>query len=95
MIRRCILTKFSSLPVPVAARSKAWVCGRLLAGIQSSNAAGGMDGCRECSVLSGRGICVGLITRPKESYRVWCGWVWWILGSMVALAQKGCCVTAK
>jgi hypothetical protein len=27
----------------------------------------------ECCVLSGRGLCVGLITRPEESYRVWCG----------------------
>jgi hypothetical protein len=26
----------------------------------------------ECCVLLGRGICVGLITRPEESYRVWC-----------------------
>jgi hypothetical protein len=26
----------------------------------------------ECCVLSGRGLCVGLITRPEESYRVWC-----------------------
>jgi hypothetical protein len=25
-----------------------------------------------CSVLSGRGLCVELITRPEESYRVWC-----------------------
>jgi hypothetical protein len=23
-------------------------------------------------VLSGRGLCDGLITRPEESYRVWC-----------------------
>jgi hypothetical protein len=23
-------------------------------------------------VLSGIGLCVGLITRPRESYRVWC-----------------------
>jgi hypothetical protein len=23
-------------------------------------------------VLSGRGLCVGLIARPEESYRVWC-----------------------
>jgi len=22
-------------------------------------------------VLSGRGLCVGLITRPEDSYRVW------------------------
>jgi hypothetical protein len=26
----------------------------------------------ECCVLSGRGLCVGLITRPEVSYRVWC-----------------------
>ena len=27
--------------------------------------------CCECCVLSGRGICDGLITRPEESYRLW------------------------
>jgi hypothetical protein len=27
--------------------------------------------CCECCVLSGRGLCDGLITRPKESYRLW------------------------
>ena len=26
----------------------------------------------ECFVLSGRGLCFGLITGPEESYRVWC-----------------------
>jgi hypothetical protein len=26
----------------------------------------------ECCVLWGRGLCVGLITRPEESYRLWC-----------------------
>jgi len=26
----------------------------------------------ERCVLSGRGLCVGLITSPEESYRVWC-----------------------
>jgi hypothetical protein len=25
----------------------------------------------ECCVLPGRGLCVGLITPPEESYRVW------------------------
>jgi hypothetical protein len=25
----------------------------------------------ECCVLSGKGLCVGLITRPEESYRLW------------------------
>jgi len=28
--------------------------------------------CCECCVLSGRGLCDELITRPKESYRLWC-----------------------
>ena len=28
--------------------------------------------CRECCVLSGRGLCDELITRPEESYRLWC-----------------------
>ena len=28
--------------------------------------------CCECCVLSGRGFCDGLITRPEESYRLWC-----------------------
>jgi hypothetical protein len=26
----------------------------------------------ECCVFSGRGLCDGLITRPEESYRLWC-----------------------
>ena len=60
-----------SVPIPVAARSKAWVCGRLLAGIAGSNPSGAwMSVSCECCVLSGRGICVSLITRPDEM--VWC-----------------------
>ena len=30
----------------------------------------------ELCVLSGRGLCDGPITRPEESYRVCCVWVW-------------------
>jgi hypothetical protein len=30
----------------------------------------------ECCVVSGRGLCVGLVARPEESYRVWRVWVW-------------------
>jgi hypothetical protein len=26
----------------------------------------------ECDVMSGKGLCVELITHPEESYRVWC-----------------------
>ena len=28
--------------------------------------------CCECCVLSGRGLCDELLTRPEESYRLWC-----------------------
>jgi len=31
--------------------------------------------CCERCVLSDRFLCVGLITHPDESYRVWCVWV--------------------
>jgi hypothetical protein len=62
------------MPIPVAARSKAYICGRLVAGVADSNPAWGMDVCLLCLyvVLScvGRGLCDGLITRPGESYRV-------------------------
>jgi hypothetical protein len=27
--------------------------------------------CCWCCVLSGRGLCDGLVTRPEESYRLW------------------------
>ena len=60
------------MPVPVAARSKAQVCGRSPAEIMCSNLTGGMDVCCECCVLSGRGLCDELITHPEESYRLWC-----------------------
>jgi hypothetical protein len=33
-----------------------------------------MSVCCECCVLSGRGLCDGLITRPEEPYRLWCVW---------------------
>jgi len=58
------------LPIPVAERFKAWVCGRLIPDIVGSNAAGGMYVCL-LWVLSGRGLCDELITRPEESYRLW------------------------
>jgi hypothetical protein len=52
------------VPIRVAARSEAWVCGRSPAGIAGSNPAGA---CRSVScegwVLSGTGLCVGLVTR--------------------------------
>jgi len=81
-------TRNTQLPIPVAARSTAWVCGRSLFGIAGSNPAGGMDVCL-LWVLPGSGRWVGLITRPEESYRLWCVWVWsWILDND-ALAHWG------
>ena len=56
----------------MAAWSKAQVCGRSPAEIVGSNPTRGMDVCCECCVLSGRGLCDELITRPEESYLLWC-----------------------
>ena len=66
------VTIFLARPVPVAARSKAWVYGHSLAETVGSNPTGGTHVCFECCVLSGRGLCDELITCPGESYRLWC-----------------------
>ena len=60
-----------SYVIPLAARSKAYVCGRSPAEIVGSNPTGGMDVCRKCCVLSDRSLCDELITCPEESYRLW------------------------
>jgi hypothetical protein len=61
------------LPIPVAVRSKAWVFARSLTRIVGSIPPGTwMSVSCECCVLSGRGLCDGLVTRPEESYRLWC-----------------------
>jgi hypothetical protein len=71
----------SQLPNPVAARSKACVSDRPHAVFTGSNSPWGIDVC----VLSGRGICFGLITRLEESYRFWS----WNPDSEKALAHWG------
>jgi hypothetical protein len=53
--------------IPVAARSKMLVCSRSLAGIAGSNPAGAKNVCCECCVLSGTGLCDGLITWSEKS----------------------------
>jgi len=53
-------------------RSKAWVCGRSHAYIVGSNPTGGMNVACECCVMSGRGLCDELITRPEECLELWC-----------------------
>ena len=54
----------------MVARSKTWVCSRSPAEIVGSNptGGGGMNVCRGCCVLTDRGLCDELITRPEESY---------------------------
>jgi hypothetical protein len=56
----------------VAARSKAWVCGRSIDGIASLNPAEGMD-VRLVSVVycAYGGLCDELITNAEESYRLY------------------------
>ena len=56
--------------IPVAARSKAWVCGRWLAGIAGSNLAGrhGYLSVVRVVFVGGLCLCDGPIARPEESY---------------------------
>jgi hypothetical protein len=57
--------------IPLAERVKAWVFGiRLLGSWVWIPPGTWMSVFFECFVLSGRGLCVGLITRPEESYRI-------------------------
>jgi hypothetical protein len=53
----------------VAARSKVKVYGRSPVAIEGSNPTRGKG--VFCCVLSGRGLCDELITRPEESYLLW------------------------
>ena len=58
----------TSLVIQVAARTKAWVCRRLIGlRVRIPPAAWMYDSCMCC-----RGLCFWPITRPEESYRVWC-----------------------
>jgi hypothetical protein len=61
----------------MAVRSEVWICDCRLAGITGSNPACLWISvyCEWC-VLSSRGFCDGLITRPEESYRSCSLWVW-------------------
>ena len=74
-----------------------------LHGLRSENTAAGLLGLRfriplrawfsvswVCCVLSGRGLRVGLITSPEESYREWHVWVWpWNLDNEEVLSHWG------
>ena len=62
------------VPVTVAARSRVWVCGRSLSGAAGSNPARehGYPSVVSLVCCAGRCLCDGLITRPEESYWLWC-----------------------
>jgi len=57
---RSSINKKKRLPIPVAAQSKSYVCGRSLADIAGSNPARGMDVCllRVCSQVSASGLAL-------------------------------------
>jgi len=79
-------------PVSVATRSKASICSRSPAEIVGSKPRGAwISVCHECCILSNRGLCDELITRPEESYRLWCVVVCDLenLVNMVALGHWG------
>ena len=62
------------LPIPVATRFNAldlWSLACWKCGFESCRGSRMSDYCK-CCVLSGRGLCVGLMPRPDESYRLWC-----------------------
>jgi len=55
--------------IPVAVRSKVWVCSCLLAGIVGLRGCVSVVSVLYCQVV----VCASrLITHPEESYRVWC-----------------------
>jgi hypothetical protein len=56
------------MPIPVAARSVAWDCGRSRVEIVGLNPAGDMEVSLLC--VTDRGLGVGLIASLEESYRV-------------------------
>jgi hypothetical protein len=66
----CILLKCRSQWPPSLRRKSA--AARLLRSWVRIPTGAWMFVCFECCVLSGRGLCHELITRPEESYRLWC-----------------------
>ena len=65
---KCVLRR-SQWPRGPRRRS---VAGRLLRSWVRIPPGAWMFVCCVCCVLSGRGLCYKLITRPEESYRLWC-----------------------
>jgi hypothetical protein len=65
----CVFYIYQKMPTSSPPQKKAWAA--LLLGLRARIRPGAwMSVCCECCVLSGRGLCVGLIPRPEESYRL-------------------------
>jgi len=58
--------------IPLAAQSTAKACGPLFVEIEGSNPAEGVDVFLVIVVCLRIEVCDCLVTRPEESYRVWC-----------------------
>ena len=73
-LQLCIVMGISSRKLSDHYDFSRWAaCGRSPAEIVGSNPTGAwIFVCCECRVLSGRGLCDELITRPEEFYRLWC-----------------------
>jgi hypothetical protein len=60
-----------TLSVPLVTRSESAAARHLRLWVRIPPVAWRSVRCK-CCVLSGRGLCVWLITRPEESFRLWC-----------------------
>ena len=69
---RNVIKTWGLLSFILCISSLAGPSGRSPTAIVGSNPTGGIDVCCKCCVLSDRGLCDVLITRPEESYRLWC-----------------------
>ena len=72
----------------MAQRSKAPSCCRSPAEIVGLNPIGVMHVCRVCCMLSGRGLCDGLITSPEESNRPLIKCVRYVVASQTTTRSK-------
>ena len=83
--------------IPVATWPKAQVWAAYLLGLWVPIPLGAcISVCCEYRVLSGRGLCVRLITHPEKPYRVWCFWEWsWSNENEEAWPTRGCCAMEK
>ena len=71
-VRTAVHTTIGSVSVPLCSRALYVVAARLLRSWVRIPPGAWIFVCCGCRVLSGRGLCDELITRPEESYRLCC-----------------------